>query len=339
MTRSIPVLSLFSLAILTTLAVPAARAQAPSAIASLEITGPYAYQNLAVFLVHDKQAAEHAEMLTLEEALKSKDVVVEETSQVNELVASNKGSKSVYIQSGDIVKGGKQDRVLSRDTVLPPGATKIPLKSFCVEQGRWHGRGAESAQHFGSSRNTLVTKKQKMAVKVAANQSEVWASVAEAQANIGGKMGRQIQSNESRTSLQLSLENGELQKTVEEYVKAIEKQVPVAKDGVGYAIAVNGKVESVDVFASPKLFGKMKGKLLSSGATEAVAEKGPGNVVTPGKEAVTALLVDAEAGQAKPEQRSARTKIGSKESAKGMVFTTEDPFLPTKAVHKNYLAK
>jgi hypothetical protein len=102
---------------------------------------------------------------------------------------------------------------------------------------------------------------------------------------------------------------------------------------------VNGKVESVDVFASPKLFGKMKGKLLASGATEAVAEKGPGPVATPGKEAVTALLVDAEAGVAKPEQRSARTKIGSKESAKGMVFTTEDPFLPQKPVHKNYLAK
>jgi hypothetical protein len=336
MIRSISALTLLSLA---WLAAPAVRAQTPSPLASLEITGPYAHQNLAVFLVRDRQAAEHAEMLTLEEALKTKAVVVKETSQVNQLVASNRGKRSVYIQAGDIVKGGKQDRVLGQDTVLPPGAKNVPLNSFCVEQGRWQGRGRESARHFGSSRSALVTKKQKLAVKLAKNQGEVWAAVAEAQAELGGKLGQPVAARESRTSLQLSLENAALQQSVDDYVKAVERQVPSAKDGVGYAIAVNGKVESVDIFASPKLFGKMKRKLLTSGATEAVAEKGAGPVATPGREAVMALLTDAETGEAKPEQRSGRTKIGSKESRKGVVFTAEDPLSPRKAVHKNYLAK
>ena len=60
---------------------------------------------------------------------------------------------------------------------------------------------------------------------------------------------------------------------MDDYLRNIEKQIPQNDDVVGYAVAVNGKVDSVDVFASPKLFGKMKGKLLKASATEAVASK------------------------------------------------------------------
>ena len=315
-----------------------ARAQAP-ALATLELTGPYVYQNLAVFAVHDKSAAKHDEVLTLQEALTKKVVTIEETGDVNRLVASNKGKDAVYLQSGDIVKGGRQDRVLQHDTVLPPNGKRVALNVFCVESGRWHGRGNESVRHFASSNETLMTKRQKLAVKVAGNQGAVWDSVAVAQADMGAKLGHSVHASASSTSLQLTLEDQKVRESVDDYLRNIEKQMPKQDDVVGYAVAVNGKVDSVDVFASPNLFGKMKGKLLKASATEAVASKTDKPTSAPSPEAVRTLITDAESGKARAEKQNLRTKVTRKETEKNVVFTTDDPFVSGKPVHRNYLAK
>ena len=316
-----------------------ARGQTGPVLASLDLTGPYVYQNLAIFAVHDKNASKHDEILTLQEALAKNAVTVEETGNVNQLQASNRGKQSVYLQSGDIVKGGRQDRVLQHDTLLPPGSKKVALSVFCVESGRWQGRGAEPSQRFASSNAALVTKGQKMAVKLAGNQGEVWNSVAVAQSQIGGKLGKSVRAPASATSLQLSLEDKQLGESVEDYVRNIEKQIPAQDDLVGYAVALNGKVDSIDVFASPNLFGKMKGKLLKSSATEAVASKTNQPTPPPSTEAVQGLIADAESGAARAEKQNLRTRVSRKETAKNVVFTTDDPLISGKSVHKNYLAK
>jgi hypothetical protein len=337
---SVSALALFTLPILFAHRHAAAQPNKnESAMAALELSGPYAYQNLAVFAVHDHNAARHQEILTLAEALERKVVTVEEIGNVNQLVASNTGKVGVYLQSGDIVKGGKQDRVLQHDTLLPPGAQKVPLAAFCVESGRWHGRGSESARQFASSNSAIATKRQKMAVKVAADQGAVWESVAAAQADIGHNVGHSVRSADSATSLQLSLEDKKLNETVDDYVRNIDKQIPKKDDIVGYAIAINGTVDTVDVFASANLFGKMKGKLLKASATEAVANKQDKVAPVPGVEAVRALIADAESGEARTEKKNLRTQVTRKETPKNVVFTTDDPLVPSKAVHKSYLAK
>ena len=89
-----------------------AMAETPTNPESLNITGPYAYENLAVFLIHDSKVAKHEDILTLQEALAQKTITIAETGNVNQLLASNNGKKGVYLQSGDIVKGGRQDRVV-----------------------------------------------------------------------------------------------------------------------------------------------------------------------------------------------------------------------------------
>jgi hypothetical protein len=314
-------------------------AATPPALASLELTGPYTYRNLAIFAVHDRNTAHHEDILTLQEAMAKKVVTIEETGQVNQLVASNKGDKSVYLQAGDIVKGGQQDRVLQHDTVMPPNSKQVHLSVFCVEAGRWHGRGSEPARHFASSEASIVTKRGKMAVKVAGNQGAVWDSVAAAQADIGKNVGHSVRAPESATSLQLSLEDKKLNGTVDEYVKNIEKQLPKDGNVVGYAVAVNGNVDSVEVFASPNLFGKMKGKLLKASATEALSLYQEKPAPPPTADAVRALIADAESGAAKTEKQTLRTQVTRKETKRNVVFETNDPMVPAKAVHKSYMAK
>src|SRR5262249_14385730 len=111
------------------------------------ITGPVLHENLAVYFVRGTSSA-GAVPLTLAEALDAKAVRVSETGSVNELTIENLGDREIFVQSGDIVKGGQQDRVLSVSLVLPPRSGSISIAAFCVEQGRWSKRGNEDARQF-----------------------------------------------------------------------------------------------------------------------------------------------------------------------------------------------
>ena len=71
----------------------------------------------------------------------------------------------MYVQSGDIVKGGKQDRVLMVSMVLPPNSGRLPIESFCVEQGRWQARGREDVSRFASADAALPSREAKLAMK------------------------------------------------------------------------------------------------------------------------------------------------------------------------------
>jgi ARG and Rhodanese-Phosphatase-superfamily-associated Protein domain len=86
--------------------------------------------------------------LTLQEAIEQKKVIVHETENVNELAVENTTDQEIFIQSGDLVKGGKQDRLLVFDLILHPKSGKLPIAAFCVEAGRWQQRGSESREVF-----------------------------------------------------------------------------------------------------------------------------------------------------------------------------------------------
>src|SRR5215216_4710480 len=78
------------------------------------LSGPYTHKNLTVFLIHGKEQT-HKTFLALQEALAQKKVKVYETKDVNELAIRNLSNEDIYIQAGDIVRGGEQDRMISVD--------------------------------------------------------------------------------------------------------------------------------------------------------------------------------------------------------------------------------
>src|SRR5208337_4758299 len=129
-----------------------------------EISGPFTHGNLAIYFVHGGNAPGPVP-LTLQEAMAKGTVRVVETGSVNELRIENSGDEDVFIQSGDIVKGGRQDRVLTVSFVLPPKSGEVPVAAYCVEHGRWSQRGAEDAGHFASSYNSIPSREAKLAMK------------------------------------------------------------------------------------------------------------------------------------------------------------------------------
>ena len=87
---------------------------------SYRISAPYTHKNLTIYLIHGKDETSKTNILTLQEAMDRRLFRVYETSDVNQLAVENISKTfDVFIQSGDIVKGGKQDRILGVSIIIP----------------------------------------------------------------------------------------------------------------------------------------------------------------------------------------------------------------------------
>src|ERR1700686_3068181 len=130
---------------------------------------PIRHGNLTVFPVVAARSYPTGEFLTLDEGLRSGEVVVTEAgnvqglirrhtmppvrndgAQVNRLVLVNNSKRPLLLLAGEIVTGGKQDRVIGKDRIVPPESDPVDLSVFCVEPGRW----VATSDRFGASGTT-----------------------------------------------------------------------------------------------------------------------------------------------------------------------------------------
>jgi hypothetical protein len=304
------------------------------------LSGPYTHKNLTIFLIHGKNFIEGKTPLTLQEALEQKKVIVYETQDVNELSIENVSSEDVFVQSGDIVKGGQQDRLLAVDLIVPPKSGKIPIAAFCVEHGRWSRRGDEQAGYFNSSADAAATKDIKLAAKQANSQTGVWKNVAVAQEKLSGNLAVTVNSPASPSSLQLAVENRTVQETASGYTKALVEIVEGKADVIGYAFAINGDVNSADVYASNSLFLKLWPKLLKANAVEAIAELEKDKKFEPATvDQVKSFMAEAEAGKSAEKEVTGRIKLFTREDEKNILFETRDRSRRGAWIHRNYIRK
>lgn len=133
------------------------RAEAP------RVAAPITHGNVSVYLLRGA-SAKGPVPLTLDEALARNVIDVVETGNVRELKIENRGAEAVFVQMGDIVKGGRQDRVLTVSLLLEPKSGQIPIGAYCVEQGRWSPRGKEDAHRFARSETLLPSAAARMAI-------------------------------------------------------------------------------------------------------------------------------------------------------------------------------
>jgi hypothetical protein len=304
------------------------------------VSEPYSYKNLSIFLIHGKDQTSKKNILTLQEAMEKKLFVVYETSDVNELQVENLSTEfDVFIQSGDIVKGGKQDRILAVSIIIPARSGRVSIQAFCVESGRWTKRGNEDSSKFNSSNDRIVTKELKLAANSARSQSEVWAKVDEAQEKLSNNIGSPVASGVSSSSLQLAIENKKVVATTDEYVKHFAGIIEGKSDVIGYAFAINGKVNSADIYVSNALFKKLWLKMLRATATEAVSESRGVRLADPVKaESVKTFMDDADKAEPAETSVGGRGKIISREDKDNAVFEARDEKRKL-TIHKSYVKK
>lgn len=244
-------------------------------IPSFELGESFSYKNLEIITIIGK-FSNMKNYVTLEEAMDKDLVQLKETSNVSELILDNNSDSYVYLQSGDIVKGGKQDRTLQYDLIVKPRSLNNPVSSFCVESGRWGNRADGSDDYaFQTSKKVLSSKDLKLSAKKDRNQSYVWNKVTEQQTKLNSNLSRVydrdigVTNNISSSSLQLTLENEDMLELVKEYQEALKN---IKKENViGIAYAINGKIYGAEIYNN-KLFHQLFKKQIESFATEAISE-------------------------------------------------------------------
>jgi len=225
--------------------------------------------NLAVFPITLGTQDDPGPIVTLEDALAKRRAVVREVGSgsgaaVDTLVIENKGDVPLFVLAGTVVKGGKQDRQIGQDFIVGPKKT-VPVDAFCVERGRWDAsrEGRDTAGRFEAAA-TLATSKVRAAGQHKKDQGEVWSKVSEANAAHG--------KSASSDTLMATLDAGD----VAARTTALATRIGQALDGVdraalvGFAYAVDGRIQGVRWFSSHRLFDLYRDKLVRTAAVDAL---------------------------------------------------------------------
>lgn len=319
----------------------------PTEEGDLAILPAITAQNLQVFLITGDADLAEREYLTLESAMQDEKVRVKETGTVNQLTIDNNSDQYVFIHSGDIVKGGKQDRTIAHDVILPPGAKNIALESYCVESGRWQARENEDVGNFNSSTKMLSSKDLRLAAKYDNNQSKVWDNVTKEQEKLNHNVSQMngydvdLKSNVSATSLQLTLESEELEKAKESMQGSLLSLLTEHENAIGYAYAINGEIYGIDIYNNRPLFEEVWPKLVESIVIEAISNRAEEAFIPAAIQDVIAFMNAAEEEMAHEDQKAINdhTDLNIIEGDSGnVVFSTVDNEAETW-VHKNYLKR
>jgi hypothetical protein len=220
--------------------------------------GPAAVQGgLAVLWLHAKDTGAPAlEILTLDEGRARGALTVIERAQasVPELIAENRGKTHVLLLAGEILIGGKQNRVLREDLLLPPLSGPRNIAVYCVEQGRWN-EGRKDFDSLGS----VVQPSVRSQVLRKAEQSRIWSGVASAQ--------REMAAPSATGSYQAIYDKPEVKAHLEQTTRRFDPTV--APTAVGAAVFVGPSLAGVDTFHAPGLFAREWPKLLRAYALDA----------------------------------------------------------------------
>jgi hypothetical protein len=252
--------------------------------------------NLAIFPVVAGHSQDTSQLMTLDEGVRSGQVTVTEAederglvrpgqpipqrrggAEVNRLVLYNNSSRPLLLLAGEIVTGGKQDRVIGSDRIVPPNTGPIDLGVFCVEPGRWVG----SSEKFGSMGAQMAQPSVRTPAMAERNQNQVWDNVRASNAKMAAALSSDEAAAMQGTSSYAKVFASEpVKKRIAGYGGAESEQAILRelrnRGAVGVVVAVNGRVLWADAFASTELLSKYWPKLMRSYVAEAMTSASTG---------------------------------------------------------------
>ena len=298
--------------------------------AAIELGTPIKFHNISVVPVMTTRQGPFKKYTLLEQGLARKTLQVRELkgnsgeAQVSEVEVKNTGKEPAYLLGGEMILGGKQDRIIARDAVVAASGKWVKVAVLCVEAGRWNGQNMK----FQSGKAMADVSVRRAAMK--GSQSDVWKEV--------GKK-NVLHGTESATqTYRRTIQNSKVRKKIKPYVRQLKAKLPADRRLAGLVFGINGKIHVADIFGNPVLFGDLSEKLLSAYVLEAL-----GHQVVRGARAVSSK--DAEEfvdkgrkSKSKKVQRSGRAKSYSKEEADFIGAETVDEDTD-ETVRETYIGK
>lgn len=288
----------------------------PATINDYKILAPISHGDLTIFPVVSAKVHDTSEFITLDEGIRSGEVVVTEVgnlhstmrrgpyvqqnrggAEVNRLVLVNNSRHPLILLAGEVVTGGKQDRVVGKDRIVPAESDPVDLSVFCVEHGRW----TETSEKFDTHASVMLQPSVRMKAMAEQNQQQVWDAVGQSKASMSARATElgppsppngttetvtvesyaySVQQLDSTSSYAKARENAAIKQQVDSIVEPMQKSYESAikqlrnQNAVGVVVAVRGRIVWADMFASGALLDKYWPKLLDSYATEAMTASG-----------------------------------------------------------------
>lgn len=269
-------------------------------------------------------------------------------NDVNELMVVNRSEKPLYLMPGEIIVGGDQDRTIGEELVVAPDGKPVALDVFCVEHARWGRRDEReyagilaSAESNGSIASTIDAAAPIEHLVNEANQGKFIGSVGSlskparlaAQRGDGqGKVWEEVANENAKSKVEAATgtfaanySDADSLERLQPYLDHFHDPVFGTKNIVGVVVAVNGEMESVDVFQSTPLFKKLWPKLLKSYALDAANAPQDENlqkVAT--REAADAFLKDIAQANMSTERAGDDVAISSGETERVLVFSARE---------------
>jgi hypothetical protein len=298
----------------------------PASAGDYKILAPISHGDLTIFPVVSAKVHDTSDFITLDEGIRSGEVVVTEVgnihatmqrrqpyvpvrpsgAEVNRLVLVNNSKHPLILLAGEVVTGGKQDRVVSKDRIVPAESDPVDLSVFCVEHGRW----VETSTKFDTHASVMLQPSVRMKAMADQDQQKVWDAVGSSRSEMvavvaaaptisndtssqgtGGGSGEghgagsggtlySLNQLNSTTSYAKARENKAVKQQVDAITEPMQKSYESVikqlrnQNAIGVVVAVKGHIVWADMFASSALLGKYWPKLLESYATEALTSPG-----------------------------------------------------------------
>jgi len=285
----------------------------PATVSDYKILDPITHGDLTIFPVVSAKVHDTSDFITLDEGIRSGDVVVTEVgnlhstmqrrrpyqprpyrgAEVNRLVLVNNSKHPLILLAGEVVTGGKQDRVVGKDRIVPAESDPVDLSVFCVEHGRW----IETSTKFDTHASVMLQPSVRMKAMADQDQQKVWDEVGKSRTQMSAKVAAAapaagggggsvdnyalyVGELNSTTSYAKARENKAVHAQVESITEPMQKSYESVikqlrnQNAIGVVVAVKGHIVWADMFASSALLGKYWPKLLDSYATEALTMPG-----------------------------------------------------------------
>ena len=217
---------------------------------------PFYTSGLQIFPLRLRRPLLNRHYLTLDEATRTGDLIIREKEppSVNQVILRNASTNYVFILAGEIVTGGRQNRIFKSDLLLPPNSGPILVEVYCVERGRWVKRAEKFNPDGNIAGNWL---RQRAQQNIA--QEEVWREVE--------KNAKSLKTHSETQDLSQMINDPKVQEGLARRRSETLRCIP--RGTVGLVVAHNGRIIGADIFESPALFQKLRRKIIDSYSLQA----------------------------------------------------------------------
>ena len=220
------------------------------------------YRGLTVFALTTRRVLDSYDYATLDESLRSGWLTISEVGQgsVPQVTVQNTSSRYIFLMAGELITGGKQNRTIADDVMVPPHSGPITIAVRCIEKGRWQG----AASGFGSKGGVAAFGIRRQ-TQSGAGQERVWSEVDERLKALG--------QSPTGQDLDAAVRSPQVQRVLGEYAEALLPALP--RRSVGLVVARGRAIVGTDVFCSARLFSKLRSKVMNAHALDVLGRRFP----------------------------------------------------------------